>query len=343
MSAAYAIRPLEERDFPALLTLRELAGPGFTSLSATPERLQQRLAESASAFVQPVNAPGAQRYMLGLEHLASGRIVGIAAVKAQVGVSAPFFNFRILQIAQASASAARRFDLDVLIMVNEFAGASEVGTLFVHPEHRGGGVGRWLAQSRYLLVALEPARFADTFVSELRGVVDSQGRSPFWEALGRHFFRMEFDAADRLSASADPQFILDLMPKYPIYADLLPQEARAAIGVEHAEGVGARRLLEQEGFRYDRVVDVFDGGPLLSVSRNALRTVREAQTFTYQPGRVEQGRRVLACRKSFGAFRCGTSRAALEGRTLIAPPELGRALDIQAGEQVLAWVHPDAR
>ncbi len=60
-------------------------------------------------------------------------------------------------------------------------------------------------------------------VSELRGVVGPDGVSPFWEALGRHFFKMDFSEADRLSATTDNQFILDLMPKYPIYADLLPE------------------------------------------------------------------------------------------------------------------------
>jgi arginine N-succinyltransferase len=334
---------MREADLPGLLGLRELAGAGFTSLSAAPAALQERLAASEAAFLRAVPAPGPERYMLGLEHVASGRLVGVAAVKALVGVSAPFFNFRILRIAQACASLGRRFDLDVLIMVNEFAGASEVGSLFVHPAHRGGGVGRWLAQSRYLLLALEPQRFADTIVSELRGVVDAHGRSPFWEALGRHFFRMDFEEADRLSAGADPQFLLDLMPKYPIYVDLLPGEAADAIGREHSEGVGARRLLEQEGFRYDRVVDVFDAGPLLSASRDALRTVREARAYTYRPGVVERGQRALVARRSFGAFRCAVARVGVEGRVLAAPPELGRTLEVQEGEQLLAWVHPDAR
>ncbi len=85
-------------------------------------------------------------------------------------------------------------------------------------------------------------------MSELRGVVSPEGVSPFWEAVGRHFFRMDFAEADKLSATTDNQFILDLMPQHPIYVDLLPEAARAVIGQCHRDGLGARRLLEWEGF-----------------------------------------------------------------------------------------------
>jgi arginine N-succinyltransferase len=36
----------------------------------------------------------------------------------------------------------------------------------------------------------------------MRGISDEQGHSPFWESLGRHFFKMEFSQADYLTESA---------------------------------------------------------------------------------------------------------------------------------------------
>ncbi len=73
---------------------------------------------------------------------------------------------------------------------------------------------------------------------------------------------MDFAEADKLSATTDNQFILDLMPQHPIYVDLLPEAARAVIGKCHKDGEGARRLLEWEGFSFSNVIDIFDGGPL---------------------------------------------------------------------------------
>lgn len=341
MNLPYVVRPLKRADTPSMLELRVLAGPGFTSLAAPADLMEQRVAHSERSFNGAVEPPQARRYMLGLEHLPTKRLVGLAALKAEVGVASPFFNFRMLKIAQACAAPRRRFDLDVLIMVNEFAGASEVGTLFVHPEHRG-GAGRALAQARYMLIALAPQLFAETIVSELRGQVDVEGRSPFWEALARHFFRMEFTEADQLSASSDSQFILDLMPKYPIYVDLLPEPARAVIGVAHQEGAGARRLLEEEGFRYDRVVDIFDGGPLLSTSRDALRTVREARMRTFRTGTPKSPRRALLARPSVERFRCAPALADLEDNEVVAPQAVARALSVKTGDEVLAWVAPHA-
>lgn len=341
MSLPYVVRPLRRADFEAFLALRALAGPGFTSLAAPPDLLEERVALSERHFASTVEAPGEQRYLLGLEHTPTKQLVGLAGLKAEVGVSSPFFNFRLLKIAQACANPRRRFDLDVLIMVNEFAGASEVGALFVHPEHRG-GAGRLLAQSRYMLIALAPQRFSQTVVSELRGRVDPEGKSPFWEALGRHFFKMEFMEADQLSSTSDSQFILDLMPKYPIYVDLLPEAARASIGAVHDQGAAALRMLHSEGFHYDKVIDIFDGGPLVSTSRDALRTVREARVLSYRAGAPKAPRRALIARLSVERFRCAPAQAGIENGEIVAPQSVGRALSIRTGDEVLAWVDAHA-
>ena len=56
----------------------------------------------------------------------------------------------------------------------------------------------------------------------MRGWQAETGRSPFWDHLGSKFFGLGFDSADHLSAVGDKRFIAELMPKYPIYVDLLP-------------------------------------------------------------------------------------------------------------------------
>ncbi|MGE3142112.1 MAG: arginine N-succinyltransferase [Hyphomonadaceae bacterium] len=335
----YLIRTAGPGDFEVFKQLRALAGPGFTSLMVDDAGLKARLEKAAHSFAADVSAPGDERYLLVMDEIGGQAGAGCVGVKACVGESPPFFNFRVLKIAQASAAAQRRFDLDVLILVNEFAGCSEVGSLFVRAEHRAHGVGRLLAQSRYLMMAAAPHRFAEKIVSELRGMVSPEGRSPFWEHLGRHFFRMSFQEADLLSATTDNQFILDLMPKYPIYADLLPEEARAAIGEAHEDGRAARRLLEWEGFRYDGVVDIFDGGPLLSVSRDAIRTLRETRRMPLRAGAVGPGaRRALIATPAIAAFRCAPALARLENGEAVADPATLTALGLEDGADALIWM-----
>src|SRR3546814_11875893 len=70
------------------------------------------------------------------------------------------------------------------------------------------------------------------------------------------------------------------MPKHPIYTALLSDDARAAIGQVHDSGKPALAMLEEEGFRYDGYIDIFDGGPAVSIRTEQLRTVREARKAT---------------------------------------------------------------
>lgn len=331
------MRAAGPEDFAGFAELREIAGPGFTSLMLDDAALAEKLALSEESFAAEIAAPGAQRYFIALEHAPTGALAGCAGVKATIGERPPFFNFRIITEAQFSAVVDRRFDMDILIGVNDFTGCTEVGSLFVRPEHRAGGVGRALAQSRYMLMATAPERFNGRVVSELRGVVSPDGLSPFWEAVGRHFFRMDFAEADALSATTDNQFILDLMPQHPIYIDLLPPEARAVIGKCHKDGEGARRLLEWEGFRFSNVVDIFDAGPLLRAQRDDIRTRREARRVRVSAG-AGPGRRGLLATTQPAGFRCVSVRAMVTDGTAEVEPAALAALHLKDGDEALIWV-----
>ena len=226
-----------------------------------------------------------------------------------------------------------------MFLVTDFAGASEVGTLFVRPENRSGGTGRLIAQARYMVVAAAPHRFGDTVVSELRGCVDHEGHSPFWEHLGRRFFDMDFGEADTLSASGNNQFIADLAPKYPLYVELFPKEARDVIGVTHPDGVGARKLLEWEGFRYNRVVDIFDAGPLVSCRRDLIRTHRESRRVTFRArdnltstvSGIISSDRMNNLRMTYGDLED-------QGEDIYLKPEILDLLHMKTGDAGRVWI-----
>jgi arginine N-succinyltransferase len=243
----YVMRAAGPADLEGFKQLREIAGAGFTSLMLDDKAMAAKLALSEQSFASATDVAGSERYFMALEHIETGALAGCCGVKSTIGETPPFFNFRMFTEAQSSNVVNRRFDMRVLIGVNDFTGCSEVGSLFVRPEHRAAGIGRALAQNRYMLMATAPQRFRSQVVSELRGVVYPDGTSPFWEAVGRHFFKMDFDEADKLSATTDNQFILDLMPQHAIYVDLLSQEARDVVGKCHKDGEGAQRLAGMGG------------------------------------------------------------------------------------------------
>jgi arginine N-succinyltransferase len=268
------VRPARESDLAALVMLAQKAGGGFTNLPPEPEALEKRLHLSLNCLAKEVSAPHGEFYMLVLEQ--EGRVTGTSSLFSKLGTEWPFYSYHVTKISQTSRDLNKSLTFDVLTPANEFDGFSEVGGLFLDPAYRRGGAGRLLARSRYLFMAQARARFAEKVVADLRGYQAEDGSWPFWEGIGRHFFEMEFEAADRHNSFSGNQFIADLMPRYPIYAKLLPESARAAMGKPHNEGAAAHRLLVEEGFRNQGYIDIFDGGPSMSAVIDDLIAVRNS-------------------------------------------------------------------
>jgi arginine N-succinyltransferase len=258
------VRPAGPADFEALMGLAKASGPGFTSLPEHEPTLRKRLDISQGSFGETL--PLEDRwYVLMMQDTDTDQVVGLAGVKAAVGLKRPFASFRRMTFSHYHVSE------------DECRGWSEVGSLFLKPEARVGGAGALLARSRYLLIGTRPDLFNNMVLAELRGRFDADGKSPFWEHVTSKFFGMDFDSADELSGKGDGQFIFDLAPHHPLYESLMHKDAQAAIGQVFEEGKPAKKLLEREGFQANGLVDVFDAGPTMACQRDAIRTVREAR------------------------------------------------------------------
>jgi len=327
------VRPAIPADYDALMELAVLSGRGFTSLPEDEPTLRSRLDLSKASFAGEVAPPEAW-YTLMLEDSDTGAIEGVAGVKASVGLKRPFFSFRVVTLAQSSPTLDMRFDHQALVLVNECAGWSEVGSLFLRPEKRKGGAGRLLAQARYMLIGIAPQRFAEMVLAELRGWFDEDGVCPFWEHVAHKFFRLEFDQADLMSASTNGQFILDLSPRHPIYTGLLPEAAERSIGRVHRDGEAARAMLEREGFRYQGLVDLFDAGPTMAAPRDEIRTVKEARRLTVRLGEDEPGEEALVSTDDIGRFRAVRAPVRVEGDAAVISRDAAEVLGVREGESV---------
>ena len=270
------IRPVAAADLDALVELAGLAGAGLTTLPKDRELLGKRITKSVESFSANAERPGGESYLLVMEDRQSHRVVGACGITSKVGGFQPFWSYKIESVRFESNVINVRKDVPVLTILEEHDGPCEIGSLFLHPDYRGGGNGRMLQLVRFLLIAEHRDRFESTVVSEIRGVLDANGRSPFWNAIGQHFFGIDFAEADRLSV-VNKKFIAELMPRHPIYIPLLPLDAQAVIGKPHPDSARAAQNLETEGFRFSGMVDIFDAGPVLSCPRDEIRTVRESR------------------------------------------------------------------
>jgi arginine N-succinyltransferase len=204
-------------------------------------------------------------------------VVGVSAIEVAVGLSEPWYSFRVGTQVHASKQLNVYKSVPTLFLSNDHTGHSELCTLFLDPDYRHGESGKLLSKVRFLFMAAFREHFARKVIAEMRGFSDAHGRSPFWESVGRHFFSIEFAQADYLSGTGQKAFIAELMPKHPLYVDFLAADAQQVIGEVHPDTAPARRLLEEEGLRYQGYVDIFDGGPTLEAEIDEIRAVKRSQ------------------------------------------------------------------
>ena len=333
------MRAARATDLEALYEMAKLTGGGFTNLPADRGALGKKLDRAEKAFARKNGDLADDQFVLVLENIETGHVRGTCQLFSQVGQQWPFYSYRLATQTQHSQELDRTVRAELLSLVTDLEGSSEVGGLFLHPGARAGGLGLLLARSRYLFVAMHRTRFAPRIIAELRGIIDERGGSPFWDGVAGRFFGMSFQEADYFNAINGNQFIADLMPKHPVYVAMLNEDARGVIGLPHPTGRAAMRMLEKEGFAYEGYVDIFDGGPTMTARTDQVRSVRDAL-----PGRVtgtdlDLGQRMLIATGELDSFRCcfGMCENGTDGS--VAVDEItARTLEIGAGDDV--WSVP---
>lgn len=266
-------RSVRESDLDAIHHLAEKSGIGMTTLPKDKELLKKRLEWSCNSYKKNVSKPACEYYLFVLEDLENKKIIGTSAIEAKTGYETPFYSYKVSKRTRICHSLGIRSDYEVLSLVNDNQGRTEICTLFLDPEYRKNHNGLLLSKARFLFMAHNPTRFASLVIAEMRGISDEQGLSPFWENVGANFFHMPFVEADRLTLATNKQFIADLMPRNPIYVKLLSKKAQAVIGQPHQSTVPAMNILLKEGFRYNNYVDIFDAGPTIEAPLAEIKTI----------------------------------------------------------------------
>jgi len=330
----FIIRAAQESDLQHLYEMAKLTGGGFTNLPPEKKTLIDKLERSAAAFSQTDDTSGEALFVLMLENVATGEVRGTCQIFTSVGDNVPFYSYRRSTETKRSELLNRTFHSDILSLVNDLKGCSEVGGLFLHPGERAGGLGMLLARSRYLFIARHRARFADRILAELRGVIDEAGGSPFWDGVAGRFFGMGFQEADAFNAVHGYQFIADLMPKHPIYTAMLTERAREVIGLPHPSGRAAMRMLENEGFAFENYIDIFDGGPTMTARTDQVKTVREAKTTTVT-AIGNGGDAALVSTGRLAGFRTAYGRVSASEGGIALDSVCAKALGVEVGDEVM--------
>jgi arginine N-succinyltransferase len=339
------IRPVSLADLDQLIGLAEQAGVGLTTLPKDRDLLRRRILKSHRSLDNIPERPGGESFLFVMQDAESEKVIGASGVVTKVGGFEPFYAYRLENQPLDSEFLKVHKQIPVLHLVREHDGPAEVGSLFLSPDYRKKDYGRFLQLVRFLFIAEYPQAFEPLVVSELRGVIDSRGHSAFWDAVGKHFFGIDFPEADHLSV-VNKKFIADLMPTHPIYVPLLPPEAQRVIGKVHESSIPAMKNLEAEGFRLSGMVDIFDAGACISCRRDEIRTVRQSRTAVVEQifsDKIESptymiGRFTPAFAATIGPIRT------LDGNRIGVDSQTAAALNLSAGNSVrYAPLRPDPR
>lgn len=335
----YVLRPARASDLPALERMAFSSAIGITSLPDDREALRRKLEQSAKSFASDNDASGEETYLFVLEDNArDGRIIGTSGIAASAGFHDRFFSYRNEFIVQVSTELGARNRIHTLHLCHDLTGVTLLTGFYIDPEYEHTLAPHLLSRARLLFISQFADRFSDRVAAESPGLADDTGRCPFWDAVGRRFFNMDYSTAGTFTSGRSKAFIAELMPQSPIYVPLLPEEAQWSLGQLHPVAELPFSILIDEGFDADTYINIFDGGPTVEGRLPMLRTVAGASYAHFR--RLAAGESTQLAMAH--AWNLVANEQFEEFRAMLLPAPSGHGLVLDA-EQVRALRLGDAQ
>lgn len=275
-------------------------------------------------------------YLFVVEDVEEKAIVGSSLVLAKHGnEEVPHSFFKIFKRDHFSQDLGIGFIHQVLRFQLDFDGPTEIGGLLVDKAYRRRPekLGKQISLSRFLYMGLYPEKFEERVLCELTPPLTDEGRSEFWEALGRRFTGLPYQEADLLSQS-HKEFIESLFPQDDIYLCLLDAKARLVLGRVGEATKPAQHLLESIGFSYLDEVDPFDGGPHYGANTSEILPIKHGKRLKVSEFKDAAYREQALVATTGEEFRvCLASVDTRNGEVAVAP-KARQLLGVEAGEEV---------
>lgn len=275
-------------------------------------------------------------YLFVLEDVEEKLVVGSSLVLAKHGNNeVPHSYFKIFKRDHFSQDLGVGFIHQVLRFGLDYDGPTEIGGLLVDKTYRRRPekLGKQISLSRFLYMGLYPERFEERVLCELTPPLTEEGRSEFWESLGRRFTGLPYQEADLLSQS-HREFIESLFPQDDIYLCLLDSKARLVLGRVGEATKPAQHLLESIGFSYLDEVDPFDGGPHYGANVSQILPITQGRRLKLidckDPIYREQG--LVAT--THDEFKVTLTSADIRGNDIALPVKTRQLLGLELGEDV---------
>lgn len=330
------LRPVEQTDLTQLQQLARDSLVGVTSLPDDSERLREKIAGSCASFASDATAHGPENYFFVLEDLDSQRLVGCSEILATAGFDEPFYSLRNRHFTSASRELNIEHGVPALSLCHDLNDHTLLRGFHIDAALVRTPFSELLSRARLLFIAAHAPRFAEAVITEIVGYSDENGQSPFWDALGKHFFDLPYVEAERLCGMQSRAFLAELFPQYPIYVPMLPQAARDCIGRIHPDGQEAFDILEREGFETNSYIDLFDAGPTLYARTTNIHSIVRSQTApVQQQPHIDARGRYLLSNDALHGFRAIVAELDYQpDQPLSLTPAMCAALNVTNGSPI---------
>lgn len=330
----FIVRAVEKEDVGQLYDLARQ----FTLLNLPADKkiIAGKVERSLASFSGELGKNDAE-YMFVATDSDDGTVAGASLIVAKNGTpTSPNFSFKVIKKERFSRELGIGFIHQILRLQANYDGPTEVGGLVVDRSYRRRPekVGRLISLSRFLFIGMEPDRFESELHAELAPPLTDEGRSEFWEALGRRFTGMPYQEADQISQQNN-QFIKSLFPEEDIYLCLLETKARLVLGRVAEATQPALHMLNKIGFAYKDEVDPFDGGPHLGALAKNVTLISRANWYHVSKrstGPFDQ--QVLVACKRDDLFYAAASACAINGDEVSFPEKALAGLNLSPGEKI---------
>ena len=274
---SFIVRSVQRKDLQQLTDLAKQ----FNLLNLPGDRkvISEKITRSEASFAAELTKDQSE-YLFVIEDTEEELVVGSSLIIAKHGnESVPHSYFKILKRDHFSKDLGIGFIHQVLRFQLDTEGPTEIGGLLIDKAYRRRPerLGKQISLSRFLYMGLNPERFENRVLCELTPPLTDEGRSEFWEALGRRFTGLPYQEADALSQT-NKEFIESLFPEDDIYLTLLDAKARLVLGRVGEATKPAQHLLESIGFEYLEEVDPFDGGPHYGAKIKDILPIKQGQS-----------------------------------------------------------------
>lgn len=333
----YLIREVQKEDLDQLMRLARIAL--LLNLPSEPDLLIKKISRSNKSFKGEVKKKEDAEFMFVIEDLEDHHIIGTSTIIAQHGTpKGPHFYFEISKVEKYSKSLHTGFIHEILRLRTDEQGPTEIGGLVVEPTYRNvpQKLGKQLSFIRFLYIGSHRDQFQDRILAELQPPLTHEGKSLFWEALGRKFVNLDYKEADMLTKK-NKEFILALFPHEDIYISLLSAEARGVIGRINEETQPVKHMLEKIGFKYLNQIDPFDGGPHYGALTNEVIPIQRTQRAKISSGNltIDCTAGLIAVEKPNIPFRAVLGNFLLQQSEVAIDQNSMNSLNLENGDSVI--------